>query len=167
MPETELFRLITYSTRLKDAAQPHVFQVSSGIGPAGPSLTIGGADTEFGMLGDETGNGSSSSNPNVGGTNNGNAGITQCNRGIDSYILLLAISNLIIVDTIPVFFAPQDDDHDNDEDYDGVVVGCDVEQWLMMFAPNNAYNKEMAKRYEAERLHRLQNWLTSVWPFDL
>ena len=44
MPQTELIRLITYSTRLKDAAQPHVFQVSSGIGPVGLSLMMGGAD---------------------------------------------------------------------------------------------------------------------------
>jgi len=32
----------------------------------------------------------------------------------------------------------------------------------MMFAPNNPYNKAMAKRYEAEHLHHLQNWLTGV-----
>ncbi|KAF8545171.1 hypothetical protein BDD12DRAFT_977147 [Trichophaea hybrida] len=108
VPRPELTRLITYSTRLDDAALPHVFQVSSGIEPAGLSLTMGGADTEFRMLGEGNDNGSSSSNNfNAEGTN-GNAGITQYNR-----------------DTIPVFYAAQDDD--DDEDYNGVVVGCDME----------------------------------------
>jgi hypothetical protein len=44
VPQTELIRLITYSTHFDDAALPHVFHVSSGIGPVGLSLMMGGAD---------------------------------------------------------------------------------------------------------------------------
>jgi hypothetical protein len=112
------------------------------------------------------GNNDGGTSENTGGIN-GNAQITQhifdYDSGIGSHIRFLATSNLIIADSLPVFYAVQDDDDDDgdddDDDDDSYLERYDVDEWLMMFAPNYPYNKEVMKRRQLQREQDLHAWL--------
>ncbi|KAF8534793.1 hypothetical protein BDD12DRAFT_858660 [Trichophaea hybrida] len=146
LPYIEAKRLISYSARIHHASVPFVFPVSSGIGPSRPGLNMGDVSTGEGISGE--GNNDDGSNPNDGWTSGNTRGINEntgginknseisqllfeYDSGIGSYVRFLGTSNLIIVDSFPVFYVENDDDDgdgDDDDDDDDSHLGHDIEE---------------------------------------